>query len=98
MTTSGEAGALPDLAARVRVVRQRVAAAAERAGRAPEDVTIIAVSKTVDPERVRVAYELGLKTFGENRVQEARSKIATLAGVDSPFFFTLLATPVGTHD
>jgi pyridoxal phosphate enzyme (YggS family) len=78
MTTSGEAGALPDLAARVRAVRHRVAAAAERAGRAPEDVTIIAVAKTVDAERVRMAYELGLKTFGENRVQEARGKIAAL--------------------
>jgi pyridoxal phosphate enzyme (YggS family) len=78
MSTSGEAGALPDLAARVRAVRQRVAAAAERAGRAPEEVAIIAVSKTVDAERVRVAYELGLKTFGENRVQEARGKIAAL--------------------
>jgi pyridoxal phosphate enzyme (YggS family) len=78
MSTTSEAGALPDLAARVRAVRQRVAAAAERAGRAPEDVTIIAVSKTVDAERVRGAYELGLKTFGENRVQEARGKIAAL--------------------
>jgi PLP dependent protein len=78
MSTTSEAGALPDLAARVRAVRQRVAAAAERAGRAPEDVTIIAVSKTVDVERVRMAYELGLKTFGENRVQEARPKIAAL--------------------
>jgi hypothetical protein len=78
MGTTSEAGARPDLAARVRAVRQRVAAAAERAGRAPEEVAIIAVSKTVDAERVRVAYELGLKTFGENRVQEARSKIAAL--------------------
>jgi pyridoxal phosphate enzyme (YggS family) len=78
MSTTGEAGTLPDLAARVRAVRQRVAAATERAGRAPEDVAIIAVSKTVDAERVRAAYELGLKSFGENRVQEARGKIAAL--------------------
>lgn len=67
-----------DLAARIRAVRSRVSAAAERAGRAPEDVLIVAVSKMVDAEHVRLAYELGLKTFGENRVQEARSKIAAL--------------------
>jgi PLP dependent protein len=78
MSTTSEAGAPADLAARVRAVRQRVAAAAEHAGRAPEEVTIVAVSKTVDVDRVRGAYELGLKTFGENRVQEARGKIAAL--------------------
>lgn len=67
-----------DFAARVRAVRARVAAAAQRAGRSPDDVLIVAVSKTVDAERVRAAYELGLKTFGENRVQEARAKIGAL--------------------
>ncbi|HEY7834919.1 MAG TPA: YggS family pyridoxal phosphate-dependent enzyme [Ktedonobacterales bacterium] len=67
-----------DLAARVRAVRERVRAAAARAGRSPDDVLIVAVSKTVDAERVRAAYELGLKTFGENRVQEARAKLSAL--------------------
>jgi pyridoxal phosphate enzyme (YggS family) len=67
-----------DLVARVRAVRGRVAAAAERAGRSPEDVSIVAVSKMIDVERIRGAYELGLKTFGENRVQEARGKITAL--------------------
>jgi pyridoxal phosphate enzyme (YggS family) len=64
-----------DLARRVRAVRARVAAAAERAGRDPDDVTIVAVTKTVDIERIRVVYGLGMKVFGENRVQEARGKI-----------------------
>jgi PLP dependent protein len=67
-----------DLTARVRAVRARVAAAAERAGRSPDGVQIVAVSKMVDVERIRGAYELGLKMFGENRVQEARNKIAAL--------------------
>ncbi len=67
-----------DLAAQVRDVRARVAAAAARAGRSPNEVQVVAVSKTVDLERIRAAYELGLKTFGENRVQEAASKIAAL--------------------
>lgn len=76
---TGYTGQPPDdLAARVRAVRQRVRDAAERAGRSPDDVLIVAVSKTVDAERVRVAYELGLKTFGENRVQEARAKMTAL--------------------
>ncbi|HEX9058504.1 MAG TPA: YggS family pyridoxal phosphate-dependent enzyme [Ktedonobacterales bacterium] len=70
--------AADDLAARIRHVRARVTAAATRAGRDPEDVLIVGASKTVDVERIRAAYELGLKTFGENRVQEARGKIAAL--------------------
>ena len=41
-------------------------------------MTIVAVTKTVEIERVRVVYGLGLKMFGENRVQEARGKIAVL--------------------
>jgi PLP dependent protein len=67
-----------DLTARVHSVRARVADAAERAGRSADDVLIVAVSKTVDVEHIRAAYGLGLKTFGENRVQEARPKIAAL--------------------
>jgi pyridoxal phosphate enzyme (YggS family) len=67
-----------DLAAQVRAVRARVAAAAARSGRSPDAVQIVAASKTVDIERIRAAYELGLKTFGENRVQEAARKIGAL--------------------
>lgn len=68
---------------RVREVRARIAAAAERAGRAADDVALVAVSKTVSAEIVRVAYEAGLHVFGENRVQEAQRKITVLqlAGV-----------------
>lgn len=69
-------GMADDLARRVRTVRARVAAAATRAGRDPDDVTIVAVSKTVDIERIRLVYGLGMKVFGENRVQEARGKIS----------------------
>ncbi|HEY7834180.1 MAG TPA: hypothetical protein VIG30_11460, partial [Ktedonobacterales bacterium] len=55
-----------ELPERVRAVRERVAAAVARAGRAPDDVLILAVSKTVDAEMVRGVYELGIKAFGEN--------------------------------
>jgi PLP dependent protein len=79
MTPLADSEAAPhDLAANIRGVRARVAAAAERAGRSADDVLIVAVSKTVEAERIRLAYELGLKTFGENRVQEARAKSAEL--------------------
>ncbi|MDE3074222.1 MAG: YggS family pyridoxal phosphate-dependent enzyme [Chloroflexota bacterium] len=56
----------------------RVAAAAERAGRKPEDVAIVAVSKTFPIAAIREAYELGVRVFGENRVQEALEKMPLL--------------------
>jgi pyridoxal phosphate enzyme (YggS family) len=59
-------------------VRARIARAAERAGRRPEDILLIGVSKTVPPERVRLGVEAGLTALGENRVQEARDKIKIL--------------------
>jgi PLP dependent protein len=53
-----------------------VADAATSSGRQPEDVTIVAVTKTVDRDVIDAAYALGLRHFGENRVQEARRKLA----------------------
>lgn len=55
-------------------LQARVGAAAERAGRRPEDVTVIAVSKTFAASTVQEAYDEGLRIFGENRVQEALEK------------------------
>jgi len=60
-------------------VRERIAAACRRSGRRPEEVRLVAVSKTVSAERVRQACEAGLRDFGENRVQEAESKRAALS-------------------
>jgi pyridoxal phosphate enzyme (YggS family) len=57
-------------------VRQRLAAAARRAGRSAEEITLVAVTKTVPLLAILIAYELGLRDFGENRVQEAEAKIA----------------------
>ena len=59
-------------------VRERIARAAERAGRRPEDVLLIGVSKTVDVERIRQAIAAGVPALGENRVQEAKDKVALL--------------------
>ncbi len=60
-------------------VRAATSAAAARAGRDPETIRLIAVTKTVPLERIRDAIALGLRTFGENRVQEAVPKIEALA-------------------
>lgn len=62
------------LAANIAHVRSTIAAAAQRAGRQPGDITLVAVSKTKPIELIQMAYELGLTTFGENRVQEASQK------------------------
>jgi pyridoxal phosphate enzyme (YggS family) len=66
------------IAENVADVRERIAAAARRVGRSQE-VTIMAVSKTFAPERIREAYAAGLRIFGESRVQEFSGKAATLA-------------------
>jgi len=64
-----------DIVSNVMGIRQRMAAAAERCGRNHEDINLMAVSKTVPPERVHEAIKAGITWFGENYVQEAREKI-----------------------
>ena len=64
--------------ANVERVRERIARAAERAGRRADEVLLIGVSKTVDVDRIRQGIEAGLRALGENRVQEAKAKIASL--------------------
>lgn len=56
------------------MVRERIAAAARGAGRGPEDVQLIAVSKTFEAPQIRPVLEAGHRLFGENRVQEAKGK------------------------
>jgi pyridoxal phosphate enzyme (YggS family) len=73
------ARALMEIREDVLQVRERIAAACQRSGRRVEDVRLIAVSKTVAPDRIRLAYEAGLRDFGENRVQEAESKRPALS-------------------
>ncbi len=58
----------------MRAVEDRIAAACQEAGRKPEDVTLIAVSKTKPVEMLREAYECGCRDFGENKVQELLDK------------------------
>jgi pyridoxal phosphate enzyme (YggS family) len=67
-----------DLRANLGRVQEAVARACARAGRSPDHVLLIAVSKTVDVERVRLAIAAGVAALGENRVQEAKEKIEAL--------------------
>lgn len=69
-----------DFAANLASIRQRLQAACARAGRAPDSVTLLAVTKTQPPEVVQAAAAAGLDCFGENRVQEARAKIPQCPG------------------
>jgi PLP dependent protein len=64
-------------------VQERIAAAAHRAGRRREEIMLIAVSKTQPPEVIRLAYEAGLRHFGENRVQEWEGKRAALGDLQA---------------
>jgi hypothetical protein len=66
------------IASRLAAVRERVLAAAARAGRSPAEVTLVAVSKTFPAETVSAGFAAGLRHFGENRVQEAETKIPPL--------------------
>ena len=66
------------IAENVARVRARMEAAAKRAGRDPCKVRLVAVSKTVDLERIREAIEAGVDSLGENYVQEAHKKIEAL--------------------
>jgi hypothetical protein len=59
-------------------VRERIDAAARRAGRRSEDIALMAVSKTFPAQRIREAYDAGLRLFGENRVQELGGKTNSL--------------------
>jgi pyridoxal phosphate enzyme (YggS family) len=64
-------------------LRERIDLAASRAGRRAEDVTLIAVSKTHSARKVQELYEVGVRHFGENRVQERESKLAKLSSLEA---------------
>ena len=66
------------IAENVALVRERIAAAARRAGRNPAEITLMGVSKTFSAERIREAYTAGLRVFGENRLQEFGDKVEAL--------------------
>jgi PLP dependent protein len=74
---------VPTIPDNLKQIQERISAAAKRAGRKAEEVTLIGVSKTQPAEAIRAAFEAGLRHFGENRVQEWEQKrggVADLGG------------------
>lgn len=66
------------VAANIALIEQRIARAARRAGRNPDDTVLMAVTKTQPSEHIREAYEAGQRLFGENRVQDFAAKAGSL--------------------
>jgi PLP dependent protein len=69
---------LMSVADNIAQVRERMDAAARRAGRNPEEISLMAVTKTVPPERIREAYNADIRLFGENRVRDFADKAELL--------------------
>jgi hypothetical protein len=69
---------IESVAERIAGVRERLGTAALEAGRSPEEITLVAVSKTHPPDAIRAASLSGVRVFGENKVQEAEAKIGEL--------------------
>jgi len=67
----------------IAAVRERISTSARRAGRKIDDITLMAVSKTQPPERIREAYKAELRVFGENRVQEFAGKVEALRDLNA---------------
>ncbi|MGA2000054.1 MAG: YggS family pyridoxal phosphate-dependent enzyme [Terriglobales bacterium] len=74
------------IAENLNTVRERIAAAAHRAARSPDDIALMAVTKTFGPDAVRAAYDAGQRLFGENRVQEFAGKFAALRDLSDADF------------
>jgi hypothetical protein len=72
-----------DIEGNLRNLEERIAMACHRVGRSPQEVTVVAVAKRIPAERVREAFQAGIRHFGENRVQEAKDKLAQLTDVAS---------------
>ena len=73
---------MQDILGNLAANRERIAAAAAAAGRPPDDIRLLAVSKTFSADHVRAAHAAGQRDFGENKVQEALQKIGETADLD----------------
>src|SRR2546429_3848639 len=69
---------MDELAANLKRVLMQISDSAMKAGRSPDEIELVAISKTHDAEKVHAVYEAGQVLFGESRVQEARAKIPEL--------------------
>jgi pyridoxal phosphate enzyme (YggS family) len=77
---------MSELANRLPAVRERIERASERARRDPSEITLLAVTKVFPASAIQEAYDLGLREFGENYVQEFEGKAPAVAGLDAARF------------
>ncbi len=79
-----------DIKHNMQEIRRRIAHACERVGRSPDEITLVVVTKTVGPAAIRAALQAGAGHFGENRVQEAGTKLLELEGLRDQFTWHML--------
>jgi len=72
---------------RVEQIQKRISAAAEKAGRSPDEIRLVAVSKAKPGASVQMALDAGLDLFGENYIQEAREKVNALSASGAQWHF-----------
>jgi hypothetical protein len=90
---------MADIEANLKDVRRRIADAARRVGREPSEVSLVAVTKLRSVEEIKIAYELGVRHFGENRVYEAAEKIPIVNEwlASRPSQFAPRSSPLSWH-
>lgn len=71
-----------DIERNIRDLERRIVEAAERVDRSPAEITLVVVTKTIEPSLIQQAFEAGIRHFGENRVQEASRKIEQLSNLE----------------
>ncbi len=69
-------GIMSNLSHRILSIREQISEASDRSNREPRDITLMAASKTVNPDTILEAIDLGITTFGENQIQEAEWKFS----------------------
>ena len=71
-----------DIEENIQEIEGRIAAAAGRAHRSPDEITLVVVTKTIEPPLIQQAFKAGIRHFGENRIQEATDKIEKLSSLE----------------
>ncbi|MDI6795771.1 MAG: YggS family pyridoxal phosphate-dependent enzyme [Desulfatibacillaceae bacterium] len=78
---------MPEISQNIKEVRKRIEKACAGCGRNPADITLIGVTKTVEPDIIREAFSAGIVHFGESFVQEALQKVGALAQIPAQWHF-----------
>ena len=78
---------MSEMKQRLKTVLERIRKAAERSGRDPSEVTLVAVSKNFPAQAIKEAFSLGIRNFGENRAQELKDKYEKLSNIQATWHF-----------